>query len=115
MKTILRIPILRTTLIAIGLLLSFQVFALDLSDAKDRGLVGEQPNGYLAAVGVATPEIAALVSDINSKRKAAYTEIAKKNGTAIEAVEQLAGQKAIEKTPAGQFVRLPAGEWRLVK
>ena len=109
MKTVFR------TGIAALLMFAISAFALELGDAKERGLVGEQPNGYLAAVGVATPEIAALISDINKKRKAAYAEIAKRNGTALDAVEQLAGKKAIEKTPSGQFVRNESGEWVQIK
>jgi len=110
MKTLLRTLLMVSTLVT-----AMSAFALELGDAKARGLVGEQPSGYLAAVGVATPEIAALVNDINKKRKAAYEEIAKRNGTPLDAVEQLAGKKAIEKTPAGQFVRSTSGEWVLVK
>ena len=106
---------LRAVLIGASLLATAFAFGLELGDAKARGLVGEQANGYIAAVGAATPEIAALVSDINARRKAAYADIATRNGTAIDAVEQLAGQKAIEKTPAGQFVRTPAGTWIQVK
>jgi uncharacterized protein len=59
--------------------------------------------------------VTALVNDINAKRKAAYTDIAQRNGTALDAVEQLAGKKAIEKTPPGQYVKLPSGEWIQVK
>jgi uncharacterized protein YdbL (DUF1318 family) len=110
MKTLLRFTAATT-----ALLCALGAFALDLGDAKARGLVGEQANGYLAAVGVATPEIAALVNDINTKRKAAYEAIAQKNGTALDAVEQLAGQKAIEKTPSGQYVRGSDGKWAQVK
>lgn len=115
MKTLFRTLLITTTLIISTLLASMPAFALELGDAKARGLVGEQPSGYLAAVGISTPEIAALVNDINKKRKAAYEEIAKRNGTPLDAVEQLAGQKAIEKTPAGQFVRSASGDWVMVK
>jgi uncharacterized protein YdbL (DUF1318 family) len=110
MKTLLRF----NTATA-ALLFALTTFALDLGEAKSRGLIGEQANGYLAAVGVATPEIAALVNDINTKRKAAYEAIAQKNGTALDTVEQLAGQKAIEKTAPGQYVRGSDGKWAQVK
>lgn len=105
----------RTALIITGLTFSALAFCLDLGAAKTDGLVGEQPDGYLAAVNTATPEVAALIKDINEKRKAVYSDIAQRNGTAINAVEQLAGKKAIEKTPAGQYVRMPGGEWIKVK
>ncbi len=83
-------------------------FALDLATAKAQGLVGETVTGYLAPVK-ATPEVQKLVADINAKRKAMYEKIAKKNGTTLQAVELLAGKKAIAKTPPGQFINLGKG------
>ncbi len=48
------------------LILSFSAFALELSNAKEQGLVGEQRNGLLGVVQ-ASPEAAQLVEDINSQ------------------------------------------------
>ncbi|GAA5114613.1 YdbL family protein [Alloalcanivorax gelatiniphagus] len=101
---------LRYLLLAAALLFSGTVFALDLNQAKSQGLVGEQPNGYLGVVK-ATPEAVELVSDINDKRRAAYERIAKQNGITLEQVANLAGQKAIEKTPGGEYVKTPTGQW----
>ncbi len=99
------------TLILFGLLLICQpALALDLQTAKAQGLVGETATGYLAAVK-ATPDAQRLVSDINGKRKVHYQQIAQRNKTALSAVEQLAGKKAIQKTPAGQFVNIN-GAWQ---
>ena len=91
-------------------LLAGNAFALDLGSAKSQGLVGEQANGYLGVVKDA-PGVNALVNDINSRRKAHYQQIAQKNGTSLNVVEALAGKKAIEKTPRGQYVRDPSGNW----
>ena len=79
--------------------------ALDLDAARQQGLVGEQSDGYVGA-GSASPsaEVKALVAEVNGKRRAAYAEIAQKNGTAPEAVAALSGQKLIERAPAGQWV-----------
>jgi uncharacterized protein YdbL (DUF1318 family) len=77
--------------------------------------VGEQPSGYLGVVGKSTPAVDALVQDINQKRRSAYESIANRNGTDVGAVEQLAGKKAIEQTPAGQYVKLPSGQWLKVQ
>jgi len=85
-------------------------FALDLQAAKAQGLVGETLTGYLAPVK-ATPEVQQLVKTINTKRKAQYIKIAQRNGTSLQAVEQLAGKKAIEKTPPGQFIKT-GGDWQ---
>ncbi len=85
-------------------------FAIDLQTAKAKGLVGETLTGYLAPVQ-ATPEVQQLVNSINAQRKAQYQSIAKRNGTSLQAVEQLAGKKAIEKTPSGQYIKAGGG-WR---
>ncbi|NOX28032.1 MAG: YdbL family protein [Gammaproteobacteria bacterium] len=92
-------------------LLPFSAFALNLQEAKSQLLVGESVTGYL---GVVKPSagVAALVSDINAKRKTSYQKIAKRNGTSLSAVEQLAAKKAIEKTARGQMIQTsPGGAW----
>ncbi|MBI3144430.1 MAG: YdbL family protein [Pseudogulbenkiania sp.] len=84
--------------------------ALDLDSAKSQGLVGEQPNGYLGVVK-ASPDAVELVADINAKRRSAYEAIAKKNGATLDQVAALAGQKAIEKSAPGTYVKAPDGQW----
>ena len=94
------------------LLLAVNAWALDLDEAKSKGLVGEKLNGYLGAVSPnPAPDVQALVTDINNKRKAQYQEIAQKNGTQLDAVEKLAAEKAIEKTKPGFFVEKSGGAW----
>lgn len=85
--------------------------ALDLQTAKSQGLVGETPSGYLAPVSASNTEAAKLVKSINQKRKKQYKEIAERNKTSLQAVEQLAGKKALQKTPPGQFI-LVNGAWK---
>lgn len=87
-------------------------WAIGLQDAKAQGLVGEQPNGYLGLVKAnASADVKAMMNDINSKRKQAYQRIAQRNNTKLDVVETLAGKKAIERTPPGQYVKLPTGQW----
>jgi len=94
--------------LALSLLIALPAFALELGDAKSQGLVGETNSGYLAAVKPSA-DVTALIEKINSKRKAYYQNIANKNSISLEAVEVRAGQKAIEKTPAGEFINTGAG------
>lgn len=100
----------------ISLLLCMLVFlavpalAIDLSTAKGQGLVGETPSGYLGAVVEPSAELKELITDINTRRQAKYEEIAAKNGIGLDKVEKLAGKKAIEKTPTGQYVKFE-GDW----
>lgn len=101
---------IRYLVLVAALLLSVTAAALDLNQAKSEGLVGEQPNGYLGVVK-ATPAAVELVSDINDKRRSAYERIAKQNGITLDQVSKLAGQKAIERTAAGEYIKTPTGQW----
>ena len=94
------------SLMLLGMLLVCQpAMALDISDAKAQGLVGETATGYLAPVAL-NAEVQQLVDTINSKRKEHYQNISKKNNAPLSTVEKLAGEKAMEKTPVGQFIRV---------
>jgi len=87
-------------------------WAEELEAAKASGQVGERPDGYLGLVSAsASPAVGQLVTDINAKRKAKYAEIAKQNGTAVDAVAALMGAKLIERAPAGQYVMGADGRW----
>lgn len=95
-----------------GLGWSGPTWAISLQDAKAQRLVGEQANGYLGLVKPgASAAVKALMNDINTKRKKEYQGIARRNKTTLNAVEALAGKKAIDRTPSGQYVRLPSGQW----
>lgn len=81
-----------------------------LGDAKASGQLGEMPNGYLGVVSGSgqASEIAKL---INQARRAEYQKLATQNGIQVSDVEAIAGQKAIDKTPAGQYIQLQ-GKWQ---
>jgi uncharacterized protein YdbL (DUF1318 family) len=87
-------------------------FGSPLGEAKQQGLLGERPDGYLGLVKPSAPaKTVEFMKDINRKRRDVYKGIAEKNGTALSAVEALAGKKAIAKTPSGQFIMQPNGTW----
>jgi uncharacterized protein YdbL (DUF1318 family) len=86
---------------------------LDLERAKDQGLVGERVDGYVGIVAAqADAPVQALVNSVNAKRRAAYEEIAQKNGTSVDAVAVLAGAKLIERAAKGAWVTDADGVWR---
>jgi len=68
-------------------------FGVTLNEAKQQGLLGERPDGYL---GLATPspsnKTVELMKDINRKRRDVYRGIAEKNGMSLSTVEALAGK-----------------------
>ena len=85
---------------------------ITLHEAKQQRILGERPDGYLGLTKPsASAKAVALMKDINRKRREVYRGIAEKNGTALSAVEALAGKKAIAKTPSGQLIMQRNGTW----
>lgn len=81
----------------------------NLGTAKEQGLVGEQPDGYLGVVS-ASGDANEIVKLINDARRSQYQRLAKDNNLALPDVEAMAGQKAIEKTQAGHYIQIN-GKW----
>lgn len=96
-------------LAALCIFISTPVMAIELSEAKQQGLVGEMPNGYLGLV-VHQTDAEKLVAEINQQRKTIYQQLAEKNNISIEQVEALAGQKAFSKTQTGHYL-YKDGSW----
>jgi len=84
-------------------------FAMSVEEAKTKGLVGEKANGYLGVVNPSSQEVQSLTNEVNKKRRQAYEDIAARNRTQLDAVEALAGEKAIQNTKPGHFVEGPGG------
>ena len=104
--------ILTVLLTAAAITAGSAAVALDVQEAKDAGWVGEQRDGYLGLVAPSAPPAAKqLLTEINAARRASYQEIAAKNGIELRAVELLAAEKALQKTPSGQFIQAEDGSW----
>lgn len=101
---------MKTLFVLVTLLFSFSSFAIELPDAKEQGLIGEQTNGLLGVVE-SSPEVEKLVKEINERRLGKYSQIAEKNGMTVEQVSLLAGEKTMKKTPAGQYIQNASGQW----
>ncbi len=82
-----------------------------LAAAKTAGQIGERPDGLVGVVPGAPPLVEAVAAEVNAQRLARYRQIAQSNGTALDKVQAVAGQQLVERTPAGQFVMTPAGQW----
>lgn len=107
--------LIRNTLLLLTLMFSGSLLAMELSQAmtalpaaKAAGQVGEQADGYL---GVVRPgaEAESITRLINQARRAEYQRLATENRINLGDVEAMAGKKAIERTPAGQYIRLNGG------
>ena len=96
-----------------ALLFSLPAAALELDEAKDLGLVGEMPNGYLGLVATSNPEAAALIAEINVKRKSHYQGIVNEQNTALENIEKIAGEKLVKKAQAeGHYYMNVSAQWQ---
>ena len=107
-----------STFAALGLALSMSVGIATaatpaIEDAKAQCVVGEQADGYLGIVdGAAASEaVKREVRTINQQRKAAFADLAARNGITIEDAAALTGKRLVEGASSGQCVRLPDGVW----
>ncbi|MGV7120767.1 YdbL family protein [Sphingopyxis sp. 550A] len=78
--------------------------------ARSAGQIGEEPTGYLGFVSTPTPAVRQLVTDINIKRKAAYTSGAPQ-GSTVEQFAFVTGCNLIAKTKPGEKYKAPDGRW----
>lgn len=111
---ILIVKFARTALFSLFVVLALAAptSALGLDEAKAAGAVGERPNGYIGAVGGASGEVKALVSQINTARRQAYARIAKANKAPVASVEKLAGKKLTGRAAAaGHYTMNSGGKW----
>lgn len=93
-------------------LLPIQAWAQGLDDARDQGYLGERPDGLLGQVDPAAPAWAvALMERINTERKLKYAELAAANGTSVQAVQVVAGEKIIASLKSGNWFMDASGRW----
>jgi uncharacterized protein YdbL (DUF1318 family) len=97
--------------IVAGLALAVPAAAGPLDDAKAAGFVGEQPDGYLGLVRPDAPaDVAAMVADINAKRRAHYADIAAGTGSTVDQVGAVVAQKVYQEAAPGHYL-LVNGQW----
>ena len=109
MKTIL------STLMAAAFALALAAttaLAGPLDGPKQDGLIGERPDGYVGFVVDEVPaEVKKLVDRTNKERRAEYEKVAQENGTSVEAVEAIFGEKLISRARSGTYVMDANGNW----
>jgi len=83
-------------LFVVATVFSFSVLASPISDAVEAGKVKELPSGYVEAIDK-SPDIVALVKEVNEGRKAEYEKIAERNGITVEQVGKASYEKRFGK------------------
>ena len=102
--------------IALLLALALPAASLELDAAKRDGLIGEKADGFVGIVAAKpSADVRALVDSVNAKRRARYEEIAKKNGTPLDAVAAVAGEKLIGRAAPGEWITDAQGNWHQKK
>lgn len=91
-------------------LLSGNVMALTLNEARTQGRVGETLNGYLVALKN-DAETQTLVEKINEARSASYQQLAETNHISVDQVAKMAGQKLVDRAKPGEYVQGINGKW----
>lgn len=106
--------VVRRLLLALLLACALPAYSeLSLDAAKAQGLVGEDASGYLAATSNnPSSDVKQLIQKVNVGRSAQYRQIAQRNQITVSDVELLAGQKAIDRTQPGHYIRLSGGSWQ---
>ncbi|MBF0335544.1 MAG: YdbL family protein [Alphaproteobacteria bacterium] len=103
----------RLAVVALTLLLALPASAQSIDALKAAGVVGERPDGLVALVKPAEPAVQELIDTINARRMAEYQEIARRNGTPVEAVQAIVGEKLVTQSPPGTWVMDAQGGWRV--
>ena len=77
----------------------------------DRQVAGMTNRAMLEERNQATDEDRLLMAEENAKRLRRFSEIAKSNGTTLEAVQKRYAGKMREKIPSGTWYQDDAGKW----
>lgn len=80
--------------------------------AREAGQVGEKMDGYLGIVGSGTPQLRAVVDDLNIKRRAVYSQKAQAQHATIEEYAFTSGCLLIAQTKPGEKYQAPDGSWQ---
>ena len=99
--------------LAFAVMLPIAAHADSLDAARAAGLVGERPDGYVAAVNPNPPaDVQKLVDDINAQRRKVYEQLAGQKGVPVEEVGALAAEKTIsQKLQPGWYYMNSSGQW----
>ena len=99
-------------LLALAMVLSAPAMADALDSARAAGVVGERPDGLVAAVDPNAPaDVLSLVQSVNAQRLEKYQQISAQKGVPVEQVGAIAGEKIIGKLKPGYKYMDSSGNW----
>jgi uncharacterized protein len=99
-------------LMALAMVFAAPAIADSLDQARATGVVGERPDGFVAAVsGNAPADVMSLIQSVNSKRLQRYQQIAGEKGVPVEQVGAITAEKIIAKLKPGWYYMNASGQW----
>ena len=84
-----------------------------IEDAKSQCVVGERIDGYIGIIneGAASDALRREVRSVNQQRRAAYADLAQRNGVPESAAALATAEKLINSAPSGHCVQNESGQW----
>ena len=91
---------------------SMSAFAMDLTSAKQSGLIGEKPNGLIAAtLPNPSPSLVELIDTTNAGRMEVYKQAADNQHISLKEVQAIAAQKIYSLANSGDYLMID-GKWQ---
>ncbi len=82
-----------------------------LDAPRAAGTVGERYDGFAAVRGAASPEIAALVAQVNAERRAVYVQRAQSDQASVDAVGKIYALEIMKSAPPKTWFLSESGQW----
>lgn len=100
-------------LVALGLPASAaaQAPARLLDAPRAAGTVGERYDGYAVARGPVSPDVDALIQQVNAERRALYAQRAQSEGVPVEAIGKIYAGEIVKSAPPGTWFLAENGQW----
>lgn len=80
-------------------------------ELKDKGLIGEQSDGFLGVVED-KEGASGIVAEENADRRGVYSDRAKSQGQTFEVFSSVIGAAKTRDEQSGRFIRNSAGKWQ---
>jgi uncharacterized protein YdbL (DUF1318 family) len=82
-----------------------------LDAPRAAGIAGERYDGFAVARGSASPEVAALVAQVNAERRAVYAQRAQSDKVSIDAVGRIYALEIMKSAPPKTWFLSESGQW----
>ena len=82
-----------------------------LDAPRAAGTVGERYDGFAVVRGTASPEIAALVAQVNAERRAVYAQRVQSDKASVDAVGKIYALEIMKSAPPKTWLLLESGQW----